>query len=105
MRDAAYYWIVIAGMGVITFALRVSMIVLLGRWAIPVGLSRALRFVPPAVFSALVAPALLRPTGPVDVSFTNPYLLAGILAAVVAWRWRNIFLTIGAGMISLWILR
>jgi branched-subunit amino acid transport protein len=104
MRDA-YYWIIIVGMGVITFALRVSMIVLLGRLAIPEALSRALRFVPPAVFSALVAPALLRPAGPVDVSLTNPYLLAGTLAAVVAWRWKSIFLTIGAGMISLWILR
>lgn len=105
MRDATGYWIIILGMGVITLALRVSMIVLLGRIAIPEALSRALRFVPPAVFSALVAPALLRPAGPVDVSFTNPYLLAGTLAAVVAWRWKNIFLTIGAGMISLWILR
>ncbi|MGH2399868.1 MAG: AzlD domain-containing protein, partial [bacterium] len=104
MREPAFYWIVIAGMGVITFALRLSMIALLGRWAIPEGISRALRFVPPAVFSALVAPALLRPAGPVDISFANSYLLAGLLAAVVAWRWRSIFLTIGAGMISLWLL-
>lgn len=105
MRDSTYYWMIIVGMGVITFALRVSMIVLWGRLAIPEALSRALRFVPPAVFSALIAPALLRPTGPVDIAFTNPYLLAGTLAAVVAWRWKSIFLTIAAGMISLWILR
>jgi len=40
-----------------------------------------------------------------DVSLVNARLFAGALAAVVAWRTRNVFLTIGVGMGLLWILQ
>jgi len=105
VTDPARTWLIIAAMGAITVGIRLSMILLLGRVAVPAAVSRALRFVPPAVFSALVAPALLRPSGALDLSWANPHLLAGALAAAVAWRGRNVFLTIGAGMAALWILR
>jgi branched-subunit amino acid transport protein len=51
-----------------------------------------------------VAPAVLRPSGPVWISTANPYLLAGTLAALVAWRTRSMVLTIVLGMGALWIL-
>ena len=105
MRSAQMNWLIIAGMGVITLAIRLSMILLLGRLRLSPGVSRALRFVPPAVFSALIAPALVRPAGPLDLSVGNPYLLAGALAAAVAWRGKNMLLTIAAGMTALLILR
>lgn len=105
MRNPLDYWLTILGMGLITLAIRVSMIVLLGRVQPRPGILRGLRFVPPAVFSALIAPALLRPQGPVELSLTNPYLLAGLLAGAVAWRWRRMLLTIAAGMAALLILR
>src|SRR3970282_1923562 len=76
VRSAQAYWLIIAGMGLITVAIRLSMILLLGRVRLVPGISRALRFVPPAVFSALIAPALIRPAGPLDLSPGNPYLLA-----------------------------
>jgi branched-subunit amino acid transport protein len=98
-------WTLIVGMGVITYALRLSMIVLLERVEIPRVVRRALRFVPAAVFSALIAPALLRPEGPLWISPANPFLLAGTLAAAVAWRSRNMVLTIVFGMAALWALR
>ncbi len=97
-------WGIIIGMGAITFALRLSIIVLLGRLEVPPFLLRALRYVPPAVFSALVTPALLRPQGPPWLSPANSYLLAGALAAAVAWRSKSMLLTIGLGMAALWIL-
>lgn len=97
-------WVLIIGMGVITYVLRLSMIVLIGRTQLPPIIFRALRYVPAAVFSALVAPAVLRPSGPVWISTANPYLLAGTLAAVVAWRTRSMVLTIVLGMGALWIL-
>ena len=49
MTDARI-WALIIGMGVITYALRLSMIVLLGRVEIPPVVLRGLRFVPAAVF-------------------------------------------------------
>lgn len=98
-------WLTILGMGAITYATRLSLIVLFGRVAMPVLIRRALRFVPPAVLSAFVFPELLRSGGTLDVSMGNARLIAGALAALVAWRTRNVFLTIGVGMGLLWILQ
>ncbi len=98
------YWLIIAAMGLLTLGIRVSMLLLLGRLTLPSLLLRALRFVPAAVFSALIAPALLRPAGPVQISAANPYLLAGTLALAIAWRTRSAFLTVVAGILALWLL-
>lgn len=98
-------WLLILGMGAITFAIRLSMILLLGRVEMPAWLQRALRFVPPAVLSAIVFPELLRPQGSLDVSLGNERLLAGVLAALIAWRTKNVLLTIAVGMGALWILQ
>lgn len=97
-------WAIIAGMGVLTYLIRLSVIALVGRLVMPPPVIRALRFVPPAVLSALITPALLRPDGPIDLSLTNSHLLAGVVAAAVAWFSRNTLLTIGTGLAVLWML-
>jgi branched chain amino acid efflux pump len=98
-------WLTLLGMGLITYGIRLSMILLLGRVRISDGWQRALRLVPPAVLSAIIFPELLRPEGSLDISFGNARLLAGIIAALVAWRTKNALLTIGVGMVALWILQ
>ena len=97
-------WLIIFGMGIVTYAIRLSLIVLLGRLDVPPLVQRALRFVPPAVLSAIVFPEVLSPGGALDISFGNDRLIAGVLAAGVAWRTRNVFLSIAVGMVALWIL-
>ncbi len=97
-------WLSIAGMGVITFAIRVSLIALVGRTDIPPAVWRSLRFVPPAVLMALAAPALVRPEGTIDLSLTNAYLVAGVFAALIAWKTQHTLLTIGTGLTILWAL-
>jgi len=98
-------WLILLGMGVVTYLTRLSLIALFGRLAVPPIIERALRFVPPAVLSAIIFPELLRPAGAFDLSLGNVRLLAGILAILVAWRTRNVLLTIGVGMVALWVLR
>ena len=98
------YWLIIIAMGVVTFGIRLLPIVLLGRIEIPLVVQRALRFVPPAVLSAIVAPELLMPGGQFNLSLGNARLIAGVLATVVAWRTKNVLLTIAVGMIALWVL-
>jgi branched-subunit amino acid transport protein len=98
-------WITIILMGVVTYALRLSLIALLGRFEVPPLVSRGLRFVPPAVLSAIVLPALVQPDGPLNLSLGNARLLAGALAGLVAWRTRNVLLTVAAGMLGLWALQ
>jgi len=97
-------WLIIFCMGIVTFAIRLSLIVLLGRIDAPPLAQRALRFVPPAVLSAIIFPEVLRPGDALDISPGNARLIAGALAAVVAWRTKNVFLSIAVGMIALWIL-
>jgi branched-subunit amino acid transport protein len=98
-------WLTILGAGIITFAIRLSLIALMGRVEVPPLIQRALRFVPPAVLSAIIFPELLMRNGALDASLGNTRLLAGVLAALVAWRTKNVLLTIGVGMAALWILQ
>ena len=98
-------WMTILGAGAVTFALRLSFIALLGRIRIPPSLGRALRFVPAAVLTATVIPLLFYEDGALEVSLGNERLLAGLVAALIAWRTRNVLLTLGGGMATLWILQ
>lgn len=98
-------WLTLAGMGLITFSQRFSFILLHGRLAVPPLVRRGLQYVPPAVLSAVIAPELLMPEGTVDISVQNFRLVAGLFAILVAWRTHNVFLTIGSGMLMLWLLQ
>ena len=104
--NPAAVWAVILVVGVLTFAIRFSFIYLFGRIdGVPPWLTRSLRYVPPAVFAALVLPSLvtLRPSA--TATLVDDRLLAGAFAAVVAWRTESILATIVAGMGALWTLR
>jgi branched-subunit amino acid transport protein len=96
---------VLALAGLATFATRLSFIALEGRVRTPPLLARALRFVPPAVLSAIILPELIVRDGVLDLSPGNARFLAGAVAAAVAWRTRSVLLTIAVGMCALWILR
>jgi branched-subunit amino acid transport protein len=98
-------WATIIAAGLITYGIRLSFIVGLGKRTVPDSLRRALRFVPPAVLSAIIFPEMFRPGGHLDVSPGNVRMWAGLLAALVAWRTKNILLTIAAGMGALWVLQ
>jgi branched-subunit amino acid transport protein len=92
----AVIWVILVVVGLLTYLTRLSFIALLGKWAPSAWISRALRFVPPAVLTAILVPELLMR----DSHFVpfNPRLLAGGLAAVVAWRTKSVILTIAIGM-------
>ena len=98
-------WLTIFGAGAVTFALRFSFIALLGRIQIPPPLGRALRFVPAAVLTAVVIQLLFYKNGALEVSLGNERLLAGLVAALIAWRTRNVLFTLGGGMATLWTLQ
>jgi branched-subunit amino acid transport protein len=101
--DARLIWIIVSAVALGTLLLRWSFIGLMaGR--VPVTVQRVLRFVPAAVLAALTIPALLRPEGSPDVDLGNHRLVAGSIAALIAWRTRNVLATIAVGMAVLWIL-
>ncbi len=98
-------WLTMLLGGAITFAIRMSFIYLFGRIAVPVTVQRALRLVPSAVLSAIIAPELFMPAGQLDLGLGNHYLIAGLVAIVVGWRTKNTLITLLAGMVALVLLQ
>jgi branched-subunit amino acid transport protein len=98
-------WLILICMGLVTYAIRLSMILLLERMDVPPIIQWGLYLVPPAVLTAIIFPELLMPNGTLYLSFGNVRLLAGVLAAMVAWHTKNVLLTIAVGMAALWVLQ
>ena len=102
--SAVYLWAIIIGGMIATYLTRLSFTVILPPERLPKIMQRGLRFVPSAILAAIALPELIRPEGVVDISLNNPELIAGTIAAIVAWRTRNTWLTILVGMLVLWVL-
>lgn len=94
-------WLTIVGMALMTFALRGSFLLAADRTTLRPLVERALRYVPPAVLAAIVAPALAQSSGAV-LGPVDARLVAGAIAGLVAWRTRSIVATFGIGMLTLW---
>jgi branched-subunit amino acid transport protein len=94
-------WGTMLAAGLITFTIRLSFIYLVDKFTMPDWFRRALRFVPAAVLSAIILPELVSPNGAVDFSLRNAQLLAGVVAILVAWRTKNMLMTIAVGMLAL----
>jgi branched-subunit amino acid transport protein len=88
----------IAGMTLVTFGVRYPVLLLVSRTTLPRRVLEALKYIPTAVLTAIVVPAVLMPAGELEVSLANAYLVAGVVSALIAWRTRNLLLTIVAGM-------
>jgi len=98
-------WLVMLLGGLITFAIRFSLIYLFDKFDFPETMRRALRYVPPAVLSAIIFPELFFHEGRLNLSPANTRLLAGFVAILVAWLSRNTLLTILAGILALLLLQ
>jgi branched-subunit amino acid transport protein len=94
-------WLALVGMTLVTFALRSSFLLLPPHVETPPLLRRALRYVPPAVLTAIWAPELFLRHNELYLSPGNEQLLAGVVAIAVAWRTRLTFATIIAGLAAL----
>jgi branched-subunit amino acid transport protein len=102
----AGFWLAVGVIGLLTYGIRLSFILVAGRGEMPLALQRALRFVPVTVLTAIFVPAMLLPDGTtLDLFPTNARLVAGIVAILVAWRTKQVILCIIAGMGTLWLVQ
>ena len=99
------FWVIVLVLTIGNYLFRLSFIAIFSQREIPPTLERVLRFVPVAVLPALVIPALVLQEGAIRIGPGNPRLLAGILAAIAAWKTKNVLVTLGVGMGTLWILQ
>lgn len=103
---SARVWVAVVAIGLATFGFRLSFIYLFGRMeTVPPRIRRPLTYVPPAVFAALVIPDLLTIGPTVTATLIDERLIAGAAAGAVAWKTENVFATIAAGMVTLWLFR
>lgn len=98
-------WLIMILGGLLTYGIRLSFIYLFSHTSLPEWLQRGLRYVPPAVLSAIIFPEIFLREGRLDISLDNFRLLAGVAASLVAWRTRNALLTILSGMAVLFLLQ
>ena len=91
----------IAGMALVTYLTRAPLLVLL-RGDLSPWLSRWLQFVPIAVFTALVVPPFVTPSGRPELQWG---LAVALVAGIVAWRTKQVYATIAAGLLLFWLSR
>lgn len=97
--------LLILGMFIITFGIRFVMFAFAGKMTFPSWLEIALKFVPPAVLTAIIVPSVVMPHGYIDFTLQNSYLIAGIFSIAIAIYTKSLLKTIGLGMIFFLILR
>lgn len=91
--------------GLVTFLFRYALIGLLAHRNLPGWLHALCRHIAPASFAALTASALFVQGGAAHFDWSQPKLWAALVAALVAWRTRNVLATIGVGMAMLYLLK
>lgn len=95
----------IVGMMAVTFGVRYPILALSGRIQMPAWLVEALRFVPVAVLSAIIIPMVMAPKQTLWLAVDNEYLVASVVAIIIAAKSRYLLLTIVAGMALFFVLR
>lgn len=100
-------WLIVLGMGIATYGIRLSMIVFVQHSALPGFVRESLRYVTPAALTAIIVPAILYVdgTGAFDAGPGNERVPAALLAIGVAWFTKSVWGTIGVGMVALWVLQ
>jgi branched-subunit amino acid transport protein len=88
--------------GLLTYAMRASVIVAAANRPIPPSVERALRSVGPAVLAALAVSLAAGGEGGPNLDVAEAVALA--VAGVAAWTTKNLIATLVAGMGALWLL-
>jgi branched-subunit amino acid transport protein len=92
----------VIAVGVITYLSRAVLIVGLADRTLPAEATRALRYVGPAVLSALTVNLVAGGRGVSGVEFQEVAAIA--VSMVVAVRTRNLIAALAAGLVTLWVL-
>lgn len=95
--------ILIAGMALVTFGIRYFLLAFADRIELPDLLKDSLKFIAPAVLTAITVPAVLMPAGELDISLANPYLISGVLALIAGILSRNVLMTIFVGLLAFFL--
>ena len=103
MSATLTFWAVVVAVGAVTYFSRLSFIALFARRAMPPLVVRALRFVPAAMLTSIVVPAIALTGAPgAGLAIDPARLIAAVTAALDALTTRSAAATMGLGMLALW---
>ena len=105
MTGDFYTWTIVCAGGAVTLLARASFIVLPPETRVPNWVQRCLKYVAAAVLPALVLPDVLFRDVAAGQTVNTYRIIAALVAMLAAWKTRNIFATLGAGMATLWLLQ
>ena len=87
------------GMTLVTFGIRYVLLPLSGRITFSPRMQRTLRYVPPAVLTAIIVPAAMLPDGKtLQISLNNAYFVGAVATVVIGKLSKNLLVTILGGM-------
>lgn len=98
-------WIIIALLTLATMLTRSTFWLIGHRITIPERVNKALRFAPACALAAILVPDFLIRHDHLDLSITNPQLVAGVLATVLFLKTRSMMGAIFFGMVIFTLIR
>jgi branched-subunit amino acid transport protein len=103
--DQDLIFVAIVGMTLVTYLPRLLPVMLMSSRALPRLLEVWLSYVPSAVLAALVAPSLLVDQEQISLNSGNVFLWASIPTVIIAWKTKNLFLSVFSGMAIVAVVR
>ena len=94
-----------AACGLVTFLIRLSFIAFGHHLPDDPRIEALLRYVPPAILGALIAPEIFMVGDNLNATPDNPRLWAALIALLVARLTGSVLATIAAGMAALWAIQ
>ena len=104
MTAMEYVFFVLA-MAIVTFVPRYLPLYFANRLVLPRIVEQALNYVPIAILTIIIVQTVVYQDRALDLSWTNPYIGASLVAFVFALTQKKLFITIGAGLLSYGILK
>jgi len=98
-------WLAFILGGLVTYSQRASFLLILGDRSLPTSIQRALRYVAPAAFAAIVAPRVFDSVSLSEFTAPDARLLACIVGGVLMWKVPKLPVLLVVGMAVFWLLR
>ncbi len=99
------YGAIVLGMFAVTFGIRFVLFARAHKVNMPGWLENALKFVPVAVLSAIIAPMIIMPGKEVSISTSNPWLIGALAAFFVGILRQQQLLTIVVGVTAFFLAK
>ena len=97
-------WLSITIAGILTYLMRMIMIVLVRRELLGDRIKAVLAYVPSAVFPAIIFPAIFINDYGAYIEMDDPKIFGALVAILVGYFSRNVIATIFSGLISYWFI-